>query len=119
VREPVGPAINCSGDGGLIYPLLWIDVHVMGEHVGQLIVFLADGLLVVGVRSKARWDVERGTRSSSVGYTGHGGRANATGAKAREEGSAMTGSWGGGHGLLRRAEGSSGRRVDEMGGAEY
>src|SRR6266851_7576878 len=45
--EPVGAAINCGSIGELIHPLLRVDVHVMGEHIGQLVVFLADRLLVV------------------------------------------------------------------------
>jgi hypothetical protein len=44
-----------------------------------------------------------------MGYTGHRGGTNATCAKASEEGSAMGGSWGGGHGQPRRwVEGSGG-----------
>ena len=108
MREPIGTTIDCSSDGGLIRPLLWIDVHVIGEHVRQLIVFLAERLLVVGGRSKTGGYVKRGTWSSSVGYTSDG--TNAAGTKTREEGSTLGGSWGGGHGDLGKwAEGSSGR----------
>jgi len=110
MSEPVGTTIDCGSVGELIHPLLWVDVHVMGEHVGQLIVFLAERLLVVGGRGETRWDVERNTRSGSVRYTGDGVGANATGTKASKEGGAMGRSWGGGHGGLRKwAEGSSGR----------
>jgi hypothetical protein len=42
MREPIGTTIDCSGDGGLVHPLLWIDVHVMGEHVGKLVVVFAE-----------------------------------------------------------------------------
>jgi hypothetical protein len=55
-------------------------------------------LLAVGGRGVTRWEVERGTRSGSVGYTCHRGGTNASSAKAREEGRAMGRSWGGGHG---------------------
>lgn len=110
VREPIGTTIDCSSDGGLIDPLLWIGVHVMGEHVGQLIVFLAERLLVVGGRGEAGRHVERRTRSSSVGYTSEGVGTNAAGTKTSKEGSAMGRRWGGSHGDLGKwAEGSSGR----------
>jgi len=100
VSEPIDTTIDCSSDGGLIHPLLCIDVHVMGEHVGQLIVFFAERLLIVGGRGKPGRHVERGTRSSSVGYTGDGVGTNAAGTKTSKEGSAMARSWGGGHGDL-------------------
>ena len=110
VSEPIGTTIDCSSDGGLIRPLLRIDVHVIGEHVRQLIVFLAVGLFVVGGRGKAGRHVEGCTWSSSVGYTGDGVGTNAAGTKAGKEGSAMGRSWGGGHGDLGKwAEGSNGR----------
>lgn len=110
LREPIDTTIDCSSDGGLIYPLLWIDVHVIGEHVGQLIVFLAKRLLVVGGRGETGRDVERGTWGSGVGYTGDGVRTNASGTKTRKEGSAMARSRGRGHGdLWEWVEGSSGR----------
>lgn len=47
LREPVGTSINRGSNRGLIRPLLCIDVHVVREHIGQLIVFLGDTLLVV------------------------------------------------------------------------
>lgn len=107
LREPVGTTINRGSIGGLIHPLrLCIDVHVMREHIGQLIVLLANGLLIVGARAVARWDVERGTRGGGMGHAGHGGGTNASRAKASEEGRAIGGSWGGGHGQLRWVEGS-------------
>jgi hypothetical protein len=81
VSEPIGTTIDCSSDGGLIRPLLWIDVHVIGEHVGQLIVFLAERLLVVGGRGEAGRHVKGCTWSSSVGYTGDGVGTNAAGTK--------------------------------------
>lgn len=102
MREPIGTTIDRSSDGGLVHPLLWIDVHVMGEHVGKLIVFFAERLLVVGARSETGRNVERATHSSSVGYTG----TNAAGAKTRKEGGTTSRSWGGGHGDLGKwAEG--------------
>ena len=108
MREPIGTAINCGGDGGLIHPLLWIDVHVMGEHVGQLIVFLAERLVVVGGRGETGGDVKGATWRSRVGYTG----TNAAGTKTSKEGSTLSRSWGGGHGNLGKwAEGSNGRRT--------
>lgn len=58
LREPVGTTIDCGCVGGLIHPLLWIDVHVIGEHVRQLIVLLAERLLIVGGRGETRWDVK-------------------------------------------------------------
>jgi hypothetical protein len=58
LREPVGTTIDCGRVGSLIHPLLWIDVHVMGEHVGQLIVLLGVRLLIVGGRGETRWDVK-------------------------------------------------------------
>ncbi len=110
VSKPIGTTIDRSSDGGLIHPLLWIDVHALGEHVGQLIVFLAERLLVVGGRGETGRDVKRDTWSSSVGYTGDGVRTNAAGTKTRKEGSAMSRSRGGGHGDLGKwAEGSRGR----------
>lgn len=110
IREPVGTTINCGSVGRLIRPLLWIDIHVVGEHVRQLVVFFAERRLVVGGRGETRWDVKRGTRSSSVGYTGDRVGANAAGTKTSKEGSAIGGSRGGGHVELRKwAEGSSER----------
>lgn len=110
IREPVGTTINCGSVGGLIRPLLWIDIHAVREHVRQLIVFLAERRLVVGGRGEMRWDVKRGTRSSGVGYTGYRVGANAAGSKTSKEGGAIGGSWGGGHGKPRKwAEGSSER----------
>jgi hypothetical protein len=110
LSEPVATTIDCGCVGGLIHPLLWIDVHVMGEHVGQLIFFLAERLLVVGGRGETGWDVKRDTSSSTVRSAGHGVGANAAGTKTSKEGSAMARSWGGGHSEPRKwAEGSSGR----------
>lgn len=96
--EPVDTAIDCSSVGGLIHPRLGIDVHVMRKHVGQLIILLANKLLAVGGGGETRGEVERNTGSGSVGHTGHGSGTNASCAKASEKGSAMSGSWGGGHG---------------------
>jgi hypothetical protein len=110
VSELIGTTIDCSSDGRLIRPLLWIDVHVTGEHVGQLIVFVAERLWVVGGRGEAGRHVERGTWSSSVGYTGDRVGTNSAGTKTSKEGSTMGRSWGGRHGDLGKwAEGSSER----------
>ncbi len=99
LSEPVGTTIDCGSVGGLVHPLLWIDVHIMREHVGQLIVFLAERLLVVSGWGETGRDTKRGT-SSTVRYTSNGVRTNAAGTKTSEEGSAMGRSWGGGHGEL-------------------
>ena len=102
LSKHVDTAINCSGVGELIRPLLlWIDVHVLGKQVGQLIVFFHEGLLIVGAGGETRGNVEGGAGSSSVGHTDHRGGTNTAGAEARKKGSAMTG-LGGGHGQRSR-----------------
>ena len=107
VSEPIGTTIDRSSDGGLIRPLLRIDVHVLGEHVGQLIVFLAERLLVVCGRGETGRDVKRDAWSSSVGYTGEGVGTNAASTKTSKEGGAMSRSRGGSHGDLKKwVEGS-------------
>ena len=92
----VDTPINCGGVRELIRPLLWIDVHVLGKQVGQLIIFFPVRLLIVRAGGETRY-VEGGAGSSRVGDT-HGGGANTASAEARKKGSAMTGWGGGGHG---------------------
>lgn len=96
-------AINGSGHRGLVHSRgSGLDVHVLGEHVGEIVgligVVAVAVVVVVGLGGEAG-DVEGRAGGSGVGEVvgGPGGGADASCAKTGEEGGAGVGCWSGGH----------------------